>query len=98
MKPTDEITFANMLVASGIYNNNVNLTLATFRFTPTADGKVDPDPVVTANLRIDLGCARQIRDRLTDLLTSVERTQAVPAQAQNPAVNGHDRPVDEVLN
>ena len=97
MKSTDEvgITFANLLVASGVYNGVVNASFASYQFTPTPDGKIDPDPVVTARLRMDIVCAKQLRDRLIEILDMVDKTQAATAVL---VPNGHDRPVDEALN
>ena len=97
MKSTDEvgITFANLLVASGVYNGVVNASFASYQFTPTPDGKIDPDPVVTARLRMDLVCAKHLRDRLIEILDMVDKTTAATAGL---VPNGHDRPTDEALN
>ena len=97
MKSTDEvgITFANLLVASGVYNGVVNASFASYQFTPTPDGKIDPDPVVTARLRMDIVCAKQLRDRLIEILDMVDKTQAATTGL---VPNGHDRATDEVLN
>jgi len=74
MKSADQvgITFANSVVARGLFNHNVNITLAAFQFTPTEDNKVNPDPVVTCRLRLDIVCAKQLRDHLTELLAHLE--------------------------
>ena len=88
MKSTDAvgITFANLVLARGIYNNVVNLTLGAYQFEPDADGaKIEPDPVVTCRLRMDTGCVLQMRDALNDLLKSIEDAKA---NELHPAMNG----------
>lgn len=58
------IAFANQLVGSGYLNGVVNLTLAAAHFTPQDDGKINPDLVITARLRMDLFCAQQLHEHL----------------------------------
>jgi len=62
------ITFVNQVVGSGHLYGVVNLTFAVARFTPAADGKVDPDLVISSRLRMDLVCAQQLRDALDGIL------------------------------
>jgi hypothetical protein len=88
MKATDQvgITFANTVVGRGIFNNVVNVQLAAFAWSSTDDGKVEPDPVITCRLRLDLACATQLRDALDELLALVDKTKAAPPAGV--AVNG----------
>ena len=71
LKVTDpyraQSVFVNELVASGHLNGVVNLTFATAQFTPN-DGKVDPDLVITARLRMDLLCVQQLYARLGEII------------------------------
>lgn len=60
--------FVNTLAGSGHLHHVVNLTFATAQFTPTPDGNIDPDLIITARLRMDLSCAQQLRDALSAIL------------------------------
>lgn len=62
------VTFVNQLANSGFLNGVVNLSFVVARFTPAEDGEIDPDLVVVSNLRMDLYCAQQLRDRLTQII------------------------------
>ena len=62
------VTFVNQVVGIGSLNGVVNVTFATARFTPNAQGATDPDLVISARLRMDATCARQLRDQLTAIL------------------------------
>jgi len=62
------VTFVNQVVARGVLNGIVNVTLAVAQFTPTPEGKVDPDLVIASRLRMDLFCAVQLRDALDALI------------------------------
>ena len=61
-------TFVNQVVGSGHLNGVVNITFATAQFTPNADGKVDPDLVISARLRMDLFCAQQLYEQLGKII------------------------------
>lgn len=97
MKSTDNvgITFANVVISRGILDHVVNVTLGAFQFTPTNEGKIDNDLVVTSRLRLSKGCAKQLRDCLDDLLTAVDKAEAVPVGI---ASNGDGRHPEESLN
>jgi len=81
MKNQDNIgvVFVNTIVGRGSLNNVVNLTFGTFNWTPTTNESglpvVDPDPVVSARLRMDLVCAKQLRDVMNDLIDSIEKAE-----------------------
>lgn len=60
--------FINRVVGQGILNGVVNVTLATFAFTPTAEGNIDPDLVISGRLRMDIACAKQLHDALGGIL------------------------------
>lgn len=64
------ITFCNDVVASGHLNGTVNLTLAAARFSPTTQGKIDPDLVIASRLRMDLYCAASLHAALGRILES----------------------------
>lgn len=70
--PTDPhhvpVAFCNGVVGSGHLNGVANVTLAVANFTPNAEGKVDTDLVVSARLRMDLYCVRELRDALDRIL------------------------------
>jgi len=71
MKTNDSVgvTFVNVVVGSGTFNNVINLTLGVCLFTPDAEnGRVDDDIVVASRLRMDPLCARQLRDTLNRIL------------------------------
>lgn len=72
-----EVVFVNTLAVSGFSNGIVNLAFATANFIPEEeDGaiKVVPDEFISANLRMDLFCAQQLRDRLDQIIE--ENTKA----------------------
>src|SRR5262245_51223485 len=68
------VVFVNQVAAAGHLNGVVNLTLATARWSPTADGTVDTDMIVAGRLRFDLVCAVQMRDQLTRIIEQAEAT------------------------
>lgn len=72
-----EPVFVNDLVGSGHLNGVVNLTFATALFTPK-DGKVDPDLVISARLRMDLYCVQQLHAALGQVI----QQNVKPAGAQ----------------
>lgn len=86
MKSTDHvgITFANLVLASGVYSGVVNLTMGAYEFEPIGD-KVEPSPAITVRLRMDVACARALRDNLTELLLKVEAPIAAEGVAAESA-------------
>ena len=60
--------FVNQVIGQGILNGVVNVTFGTFGFTPTNDGKIDPDIVISARLRMDIACAQQLHAALGSIL------------------------------
>lgn len=92
MKSTDNvgITFANLVLGRGIVNGVVNITLGANEWNPDPETeKVDPSPAIVSRLRMDVVCAKALRDNLNELLASIE-TPAPPAGAaeEQPAANG----------
>ena len=77
IKSSDNVgcTFVNTVVGRGILNGVINLSFATFNFTPTDTGEVDVDPVVTCRLRMDKVCATQLRDVMNSLLADIEKAE-----------------------
>lgn len=62
------VTFVNQVAGVGFLNGNINITLATARFTPSGD-EVLPDLVVSSRLRMDLYCAQQLYTLLGKYIT-----------------------------
>jgi hypothetical protein len=88
MKSVDNVgvTFANLLLARGIFNGIVNVTLGCLLFEPSDDGnKVEPAPTITSRLRMDVACARQLRDALTSIIASVDAETAPPPDTSEMA-------------
>ena len=67
------VQFVNCVVVQGHLNGVINVTLGTYNFSPNAEGKIDPDTVVTSRLRMDLACAKQLRDALDQMLTQATK-------------------------
>jgi len=79
MKPTDAVgvTFVNTVVAQGSLNGVVNLSLGQLLFTPDEKaGTIEPDLVICARLRMDMVCAKNLRDSLIDLLNRIAQAEA----------------------
>ena len=75
MKSTDKvgITFANLVLGRGILNGVVNVTLGAYEFNPDESVHgVDPAPAIVSRLRLDITCAKSLRDALDDLLKAIE--------------------------
>ena len=88
MKSVDQvgIVFANLVLGGGIYNGVVNVTLGAYAFDPNEDTqKIEPSPVVTARLRLDVGAARALRDQLTRVLDAAESQVIAEALDQERA-------------
>lgn len=84
MKTIDNtgVTFVNLVLGRGILNGVVNIQLGTWLFTGNADGNVEPDAVVSCRLRMDLACAKVLRDNLNELLAAVEAPAPTVAVAE----------------
>ena len=92
MKPNDSVgvTFVNVVLASGTFNNVIIVTLGECLFTPDPENsKVDDDIVVASRLRMDPLCARQLRDALTKLLEA-----PAEAAAQSNSTTAETAPVE----
>ena len=96
MKSADQvgITFANTVVGRGIFNSVINVSLAALQFTPTDDGKIESDPVITCRLRLDVPCATQLRDALDELLVLIEKSKADATAMSAVVPNGDARPAE----
>lgn len=68
-----KVDFVNQLVGAGHLNGVVNLTFATANFMPQADGKIDPDLVISARLRMDLFCAEQLAAQLGSIIAQMTK-------------------------
>ena len=97
MKSSDSvgITFVNALVGRGALNGVVNLTFGTFQFTPVENG-IDNDLVISARLRMDLTCARNLHKSLGDFLAQLDSPQPIIPAA--PAEASEEQPAGKVLN
>lgn len=65
------VTFVNAVAVTGFANGVVNVAMSTFGYTPEVQGDktvVASDIHVTANLRMDLFCAQQLRDHLDQII------------------------------
>lgn len=62
------VVFANSVIGSGHLNGVINITLGTARFSPTHDGKIATDLVISARLRLDMACAEQLAAQLGKLI------------------------------
>lgn len=93
MKTLDNVgvTFVNIVLGRGSFNGNVNLTLGVMTFEPKDDGTIDLNPEINARLRMDIPCARQLRDNLDELLASIDNPKAPDAKA-----NGAELPSETV--
>lgn len=92
MKSIDQtgVTFVNYVLGRGILGGVVNIQFGTVLFGVKEDGSIDPAPAVSCRLRMDVACAKALRDNLTELLLAVETpvsTEAV-ADESKAAVNG----------
>ena len=82
MRTTDNVgtIFVNSVLGRGLLNGVINLSFATFNWTPTDDGsKVEPDPVVSCRLRMDKICATQLRDVMIELISHLEEVETKAA-------------------
>jgi hypothetical protein len=78
-------TFVNTVIGRGSLNGVINVSFATFNWTPSDDGsRVDPDPVISCRLRMDKLCAIQLRDVMNELISSIEEAEAKVAMGINP--------------
>lgn len=71
MKDRCPVVFVNTLAVSGFNNGICNLAFTTASFIPQdEEGKVVValDEFVSANLRMDLLCAQQVRDALSKII------------------------------
>ena len=90
------ITFANVVINHGIYNNVVNINLGVYNFELNEDtGKIDASLAISSRLRMDLGCAKRLRDALIDLLAPIEKQEAETRATLKKSSNGLDRSVTE---
>jgi hypothetical protein len=72
------VTFVNTVEVNGVLNGVVNLAFGTCQFLPeTKEGEtiVAPAVEITANLRMDLYCAKQLHDALGRILAENTKPQ-----------------------
>ena len=67
--------FVSQVAGSGHFNGVVNLTFATFEFTPNSDNTVDPDLVISARIRMDFACAQVLYEHLGKILAQTLKQQ-----------------------
>ena len=68
------VVFFDQVLASGQFAGVVNVTLGVARFTPIADGKIDPDVIVAGRLRMNMVAAMQMRSELDRVIALAEAT------------------------
>jgi hypothetical protein len=95
MASNNEITFCNFVLGRGVLNGVVNVTLGAFLFDPNSSGEeIDPTPVVVSRLRMDVACARRLRDALASILEAVDNPDKAPHAAANGDGTAAPAPVD----
>ena len=78
MKSNDTVgvTFVNAVVGRGILNGVLNIQLGCLNFDADEKGKVSNDLSVACRLRMDVECAKDLRDSLDALLKLVDEAKA----------------------
>lgn len=72
------VVFINDVVGIGFLNGVLNITMATARFTPEEIGGTIPvDFAIASRLRMDLHCAQQLRDMLSDIIEKNTKASTV---------------------
>lgn len=67
--------FINDVAAAGFLNGVINMTLVTARWTPKTtkpEMNVPPDLVIASRLRMDMLCAKRMRDQLDVFLKTAQ--------------------------
>lgn len=75
MTDKPSVVFVNSVAVSGFLNGVINVGFSTAQFT-AQNGKVEPDEILTANLRMDLHCAQQLHDSLASILAQQTKPAA----------------------
>ena len=71
------VTFVNMVMGRGIYNNVVNIQFGTYLFdVDESSQQVSGELTVSCRLRMDKQCLEQLRDCLNELLTAIAEAEA----------------------
>lgn len=92
------ITFVNTVIGAGVLNGVVNMQLGAFAFEATGD-KVEAAPKVAARLRMDVLCARRMRDELDRILGAIAVAEAhAQAPAQTPEPDASAQGMSETVN
>lgn len=99
MKSSDNVgvTFVNYVIGRGVMNGVVNLTLGTYAFDPSEDGKtVEVGAFVSARLRMDVLMARSIHAALGDLLEQIDARQAeaTPVTTADNSTDSDGKPLN----
>ena len=92
------ITFANVVINHGIYNNVINVNFGVYNFELNDKDKIEAAMVISSRLRMDLGCAKALRDALIGLLAPIEKQEAETRAILRKSSNGLDIPVEETIN
>jgi hypothetical protein len=77
MKNQDDtgVTFVNTVLGRGILNGVINISFSTFNFSPDGQDGIEADPVVSARLRMDVPCLKQLHQVCSDLIAAIEAAQ-----------------------
>lgn len=70
------VDFVSNVVASGHLNGVINIAFGLYRFSPGADGNVEPDLVIGSRLRMDFSCAEQLYESLGHILQQLKPANA----------------------
>ena len=78
IRPNDNVgvTFINTVLGRGILGNIINVQLGVFNFSEDGEGKIHFDPSIASRLRMDIDCAKQLRDALDWCVKTWEEKQA----------------------
>ena len=74
-----QVVFANYFASGGTINGVINFTLCTTRHTPTLDGRLEADPIVSARLRIDLDTAIALKNFLQTQIEMQKAPKEMPS-------------------
>lgn len=68
------VTFVNTLMGRGVMNGVINLQFGVCNFSITEESEeIDLDIVPACRLRMDVPCAKYLRDQLIALLDQIEK-------------------------
>lgn len=86
------IRYASVVLARGILNGVVNVTMGAYNFDPDVSNPklVNREPVVVDRLRMDVQCAHQLYQALGEVLNINEPAAAKEDESTPPKANGEE--------